>query len=228
MPMKLGISIPFYNEDAVIPHSLPALVDALSALEWDSVVVLVNNGSTDSTGVLLSEWCAQEPDRFVFCDLPYNQGYGGGILAGLRKLDTQHVDWIGWMWGDNQIDPQILSPLCTALANGADLAKANRIERQDGWQRLAVTRAYHRLMNWKGYLMVDINGCPKIMTRALYERIQPTAHNWFLDPEVMIAALKFGAVIHNEETVMRQRQGGVSKVKAGTALAFLKYVFQLK
>ena len=224
MPMKLGISIPFYNEDAVIPHSLPALAGALSALPHESVVVLVNNGSTDSTGKKLAEWCGREPDRFVLCDLPHNQGYGGGILAGLRMLKAQQVDWIGWMWGDNQIDPQILAPLCTALAKGADLAKANRIKRQDGWQRLAVTRAYHHLMKWKGYPMVDINGCPKLMTRALYEQIQPSAHNWFLDPEVMVAAQRLGAHIHLEDTVMRPRVGGVSKVKAKTLVEFLGYV----
>ena len=139
-------------------------------------------------------------------------------------LKAQQVDWIGWMWGDNQIDPQILAPLCTALAKGADLAKANRIKRQDGWQRLAVTRAYHHLMKWKGYPMVDINGCPKLMTRALYEQIQPSAHNWFLDPEVMVAAQRLGAHIHLEDTVMRPRVGGVSKVKAKTLVEFLGYV----
>ncbi|MEC8277748.1 MAG: glycosyltransferase family 2 protein [Myxococcota bacterium] len=224
MPMTLGLSIPFYNEAAVIPQSLTALADALSALPHKSVVVLVNNGSTDATGERLAEWCERYPTRFTLCDLPHNQGYGGGILAGLRILEAKEVDWIGWMWGDNQIDPQILTPLCGALVDGADLAKANRIDRQDGWQRLAVTRAYHHLMKWKGYSMADINGCPKIMTRALYEHIQPTAHNWFLDPEVMIAAQTLGAAVHNEETVMRPRLGGESKIKATTLIEFLWYV----
>ena len=196
--MTLGLSIPFYNEAAVIPQSLTALADALSALPHKSVVVLVNNGSTDATGERLAEWCERYPTRFTLCDLPHNQGYGGGILAGLRILEAKEVDWIGWMWGDNQIDPQILTPLCGALVDGADLAKANRIDRQDGWQRLAVTRAYHHLMKWKG--------------------------NWFLDPEVMIAAQTLGAAIHNEETVMRPRLGGESKIKATTLIEFLGYV----
>ena len=225
--MKLGLSIPFYNEAAVIPHSLPDLDSALSELRHDAVIILVNNGSTDGSKNLLAEWCHKKPERFKLCDLPHNQGYGGGILAGLRILEAENVDWIGWMWGDNQIDPNILRPLCKALTEGADLAKSQRIQRQDGWQRTLITQSYHQLMRLKGYPIADINGCPKLMTRALLDGIQPKEHGWFLDPEVMIAAQRLGAVIHNEETIMRPRQGGQSKVKLATVCSFLSYVVNL-
>lgn len=222
--MKLGLSIPFYNEAAVIPNALRALNGALATLPHDSVVVLVNNGSTDATGELLTAWCERDPQRFKRCDLPHNQGYGGGILAGLRAVERENPDWIGWMWGDDQIDPAILTPLCAALANGADLAKANRVERRDGWRRWATSRTYHALMRFKGYAFRDVNGCPKIMTRDLHDRIRADEPSWLLDPEVMIAAQRLGARIHLEDTVMRPRRGGASKVGFGTLVEFLWYV----
>ena len=47
--------------------------------------------------------CKQNLD-FHLLSLDTNQGYGGGILDGMKHI--QDCDIVGWMWGDNQIDPK--------------------------------------------------------------------------------------------------------------------------
>ena len=98
--MKFSLIIPCYNEAA----NLPLLLDRCKGLtDLPGIeVILVDNGSTDSTQEDLLKLLPLYPNcRSVRVE--HNQGYGFGILTGLRAAEGQII---GWTHADMQTDPQ--------------------------------------------------------------------------------------------------------------------------
>lgn len=222
----LGLCIPLYNEEEIIDRSLSQLLFALKELPHQTVVVLVDNGSTDATKSRVQAWLPENP-MLKLISLPHNHGYGGGILAGLKALEPYQPKWIGWMWGDSQIDPSILSPMCKALSEGALIVKTRRSKREDGKMRFLITTLYHFLMSIKGLSLVDINGCPKIFQWEVYTNLNLSSLDWFIDAEAMFKATSNGIPVHSIETTMKRREGGRSKVKLNTLVEFCRNIYRL-
>lgn len=213
--MKLGLSIPLYNEADLVTEVVAAIHAELLQAGIEATLVLVNNGSTDDTGSIIDELAAAEQIEAVH--LRENEGYGGGILAGIAHLERAGLpEIVGWCWGDGQVSAGVLPRLVTALRDGADLAKTVRSERCDGPARLLITTAYAAIMRLAGLRDGDVNGCPKLMTRAAFEAIQPSSTDWFLDAETVIKAERMGLKIAQESVIMRARDAGRSKVRLRT------------
>jgi len=217
----LGLSIPLFNEEAVVEQVALGIREALREAKIPAALCLVNNGSSDSTAQKINQLAAGD-ESFLAIHLEENLGYGGGILAGMRQLQTPIL---GWSWGDGQVEPEVLVSAYEALVHtGASLAKARRTERQDGTQRLLVSRAYNLAMRSMGSKISDANGCPKLFTRESWEALAPRSTDWFLDPEVVLRAMELGLVWTEVDAVMRPRPGGVSKVHRETVLEFVKHL----
>ncbi len=217
--MTLGLSIPLFNEAALVTEVVVSIHAALKAASVPATLVLVNNGSTDDTGACIDE--LRIAGEIEAIHLRENLGYGGGILSGLAHLEAQGLpDVIGWCWGDGQVRPRLLAELYGEILAGADLAKVHRTERRDGLARQAVTAVYSATMALSGVREPDVNGCPKLMTRACFEAIQPRSADWFLDAEVVLRAERLGMSIARRPAVMHPRRAGESKVKLGTIAEF--------
>ena len=219
----LGVAIPLYNEAARLPQVVGAVVRALSAAPLPFRLALVNNGSTDATGAAIEALAGLDP-RLLALHLSANAGYGGGICAGVEALlQDEAITHVGWTWGDGQVDPVVFLPLIDALLHqGARLAKARRVRREDGLERLFVTRVYGLCTRGLGIATPDVNGCPKLMDRAAYQELAPRHRAWFLDAEVVIGAEARGWRIVDAPCTMGPRLAGRSKVRPSTALAFLR------
>ena len=97
--MKFSLIIPCYNESA----NLPLLLERCKGLvERPGVeVILVDNGSTDASPQVLERLLPSYPGcRSVRVEV--NQGYGFGILSGLRAAQGEIL---GWTHADLQTDP---------------------------------------------------------------------------------------------------------------------------
>jgi len=217
----LGLSIPLFNEEDLAERVALDIRACLKAERIPCAIVLVNNGSTDNTGAIINRLAVND-DSFLCVHLEENFGYGGGILAGMRQLQTPIL---GWTWGDGQVHPEVLVNAYNALIQtGAPLAKARRIERQDGTQRKLVSRIYNGTMRILGAKISDANGCPKLFTKESWEAIAPRSTDWFLDAEVVLKALELGLAWTEVDAVMHPRQGGRSNVHRDTVLEFLKHL----
>jgi glycosyltransferase involved in cell wall biosynthesis len=94
--MKLSIIVPCYNEEKNIPELLESFSKAIR--RTDIELIIVQNGSTDRSAEILD----QSLSKYSFLrivNVPINQGYGYGILAGLKEAKGEYL---GWMHGDLQ------------------------------------------------------------------------------------------------------------------------------
>ena len=97
--INLSIVIPCFNE----AKSLPKLVKDFSKKlkRKDVELILVNNGSNDSTETIISN-LKKDYNFLKMIKLKKNNGYGNGILQGLKKAKGKYISWTH---ADLQTDP---------------------------------------------------------------------------------------------------------------------------
>lgn len=176
--MKLSIVIPCYNEEENLPLILEAFGKSIG--QEDMEVVLVDNGSTDGTDKALKRLLPQ----YAFARtvrVPVNQGYGYGILQGLKAAKGEFV---GWTHADMQTDP-------------ADVVRAYHILEEKGWDARVFVKG-----NRKGrgafdqffttgmslfetlYLrkpLYDVNAQPNVFSQAFFRAWENPPYDFALD-----------------------------------------------
>ena len=216
----LALVVPLYDEEGNVAGVAEGVLEAFRLAGVPLTLVLVDNGSRDGTRAEVQALEARHPEvQGLYLDK--NQGYGGGILAGMARAPAG-AEVLGYLWGDGQVAAEDVVRIYRRLvAEGAEVCKARRVQRMDGWQRSVVTRVYNTVTLWLFHVdSPDANGCPKLFRRAAWERLAPTSKDWFLDPEIMIGAANAGMKLAEVDVVARARDFGVSKVGAGTILEF--------
>ncbi len=97
--MKIVLGIPVYNEEKLLPAFLKALSEELT--QKISQVIFINDGSTDSTPILLENFIKRfNYKKFKIIHIYPNQGYGNSIIAllnyakknGYEELITMDCD----------------------------------------------------------------------------------------------------------------------------------------
>jgi dolichol-phosphate mannosyltransferase len=129
----ISVVVPIYNEEENINLFHQAVCDALQDIgdEWEAVYV--NDGSKDSSLVLLQD--LQEFDsHVVVVDLSRNWGHMGAISAGLQ---TARGDAVVLMDGDFQDPPDVLPELVERWRGGSQVVVAVRRSRQESRKFLA-------------------------------------------------------------------------------------------
>ena len=217
--MSLGLSIPLFNEEGASEQVLHQTMYVLREANIPFYLAVVNNGSTDRTGSIVDAMSQNFPE-IIPIHFDENQGYGGGILAGMRALSPKGLDVVGWMWGDGQISPDVLPHLYQACQRGHQLSKAQRIKRKDGIDRLLISSVYSLTMRIMGCATKDINGCPKLFPSGIWQSLDVRSEDWFIDAEVTLLGEKRNWSIHQYPVVMEPRHHNQSKVRMHTLLEF--------
>lgn len=224
--MELSLVIPAYNEAENIGAVVRNLAAALRNSRDRFEIIVVNNGSQDNTSAVLKRLQGEIPELRT-ADVFPNQGYGNGVLAGLAVAEG---NILGWMHADNQVSPADVLLMYKNLKNrNLDFCKAVRVDRDEHWMRIIQSQVYNTFFRLLfGGKLRDINGTPKIFKRTLGEKLNLISRDWFLDPEIVIKALRRGANIGEVEIKWSIRPGGSSHVSSGTWIQFVKNMIKYK
>lgn len=218
----LSLVMPCFNEEDVLPYTIPNLLDQFEAKGMSLEIVAVDNGSSDRTGEILSGM-VDDGRAIRIHRVEENVGYGNGILQGLPLCTAE---FIGIIPADGQVDAEDVVRLFEALRSAEQLmiGKVRRRFRMDGFWRKMVSMTYNGLVYvlWPGIGSIDVNGSPKIFPKALLEELSLEATCWFLDPEIMIKARHLRVPVLEMNVFARMRGNGLSHVRAGTCWEFLK------
>jgi len=225
--LELSLVIPFYNEEKSVTEVVDNLVESLDSSSIDYELILVNNGSKDKSPDMLSDLESQKPDRIKVVHVGVNQGFGWGIINGLRQASGE---FIGYMSGDGQLKPADIIKTYYYIKDGDfDLVKVKRVTRNDGIIRKFLSIGYNFLsLVVFNVRTLDVNGHPKILKKELMEVITPTSKDWFIDAEIMIKAKYLNVKLGEVSVEFLRREKGRSHVAFTTILEFLKNMANYK
>ena len=118
MTPEISVLVPIYN----VERYLEACLDSLCAQSFeDFEVILINDGSTDSSREIIQRYLDKDP-RFSVIDKP-NSGYGASMNRGLQKA---RGTYIAILESDDLFEPDALEVLHDAVQwEDADAVKAN-------------------------------------------------------------------------------------------------------
>lgn len=102
MAERISVIVPAYNTAQWLPRCLDSL---LAQTHRDMEIIVVNDGSTDDTGQVLDAYAASHPVKVI------HQENGGVTSARLRGAAEATGDWLGFVDGDDEVEPQMYARL---------------------------------------------------------------------------------------------------------------------
>src|ERR1035438_661514 len=143
-PKLLSLIIPMYNEDKAVPHLRSALEDFMKEIKGDTEVILVNDGSGDSTLTHIVAWAYQD-SRIRVVQLSRNFGHQAASTAG---LDYAAGDAAVLLDADLQDPLSVIHQMIKHYCEGYDVVYGQRISRQgESTFKRFTAWLFYRLMN---------------------------------------------------------------------------------
>jgi len=227
--MKLSIIIPCFNEEL----SLNKLVDnCLSNINDNVEIILVDNGSTDSTFKSLIN--LNLPYNIIPLRIEKNIGYGDGILQGLKHSKGEIVSWThadlqtdvsDVIIGFNQFEENLINKKC--MVKG--IRKNRNIIDSFFTSSMGV---YSSIII--GTWMYDINAQPKMFHRSFMDEFEDAPLDFSLDLFLIHffksknIKIKTFPVFFNKRKYGESKGGGTFKGKIKLIKRTLSYIRTLK
>jgi glycosyltransferase involved in cell wall biosynthesis len=187
LAVRTSVVIPCFNEEGNL-KTLKERLETILMKVGNLDVVLVDNGSNDSTRAQIVQIAEQLP-RTTAVLVNLNIGYGNGIKEGLRAAEGQVV---GWTHADLQTDPNDIVIGIGLLGQEAEMfIKGTRIGRPILDRAFTMGMSVLESILFKMNLR-DINAQPTLFGRGLLEDVLLGPDDFSLDLHVMIKAKKRG------------------------------------
>jgi dolichyl-phosphate beta-glucosyltransferase len=147
-PPELSVVVPAYDESRRLPETLSIIKPYLNNLGLDWELILVNDGSTDSTMDLIRTEQKLDPGRLQGIDLQPNGGKGRAVAAGVAASRGALV-----LISDADFSTPIdeLSKLTAAIDRGSDVAIGSRGKRDS---QVEISQPIHRVLMGKIFNLI--------------------------------------------------------------------------
>lgn len=178
--MTISVIVPVYNVEADLPRCL----DSILAQTYPHIeIIAVDDGSPDRSGVILDRYAEKNPRIRVI-----HKENGGVTSARLRGVQEAAGVWIGFVDGDDEIDPDMYERLmANAKKYRADIShcgyrmvfddgRVNYFHNTGAVEKHDKTQAVQELLSGK---RIEPGLCNKLFRRNLFQ-------GWEMDESIRI------------------------------------------
>ncbi|MGE4115843.1 MAG: glycosyltransferase family 2 protein [Candidatus Nanopelagicales bacterium] len=137
------VVVPAFDEAENLEVLVPRILDQLAQMPGDGHVLVVDDGSRDSTPEVMAKLVANH-DRVLVDRSVRNRGKAAALQRGFARAIEAGAAAVVMMDADGQDDPAELPRLVARLDEGFDLVTGARVERNDRF----IKRHTSRLYNW--------------------------------------------------------------------------------
>ena len=213
MPIIYAV-VPCYNEEEVLPRSARILEQKWRSLinagtiSPESRIMLVDDGSKDSTWSIISALAEEADSIFAGVKLAGNKGHQNALLCGLMTAKS-HCDAAISMDADLQDDIDVVDKFIEAYKNGCGIVYGVRNDRtSDSFAKRFTAEGYYKILELLGVNIVFNHADYRLMSKAALEALGEYGEtNLFL--RGIIPELGFQTAI--VEYARKERLAGESK-----------------
>lgn len=234
MDLELSIIVPCYNESNNLDRLISAFREALAQRQGVELV-LVDNGSQDDTPDRLAELLQRPENSFArSVRVEVNQGYGHGIMFGLRAAQGE---FLAWTHADLQTPP---ADVVHALDEIHQLPNPQRsLVRGNRQGRPFFDQFFTSAMGWVASAalkssLYDVNAQPKVFHHSLMQELPQAPDDFTLDLYLLHRAnqleldVKTVPVRFDERTEGESKGGGTLKGKYKLCKRTLLQIWNLR
>lgn len=226
---SLTVIIPAYNEASTIDAAIAETMAVLRSLNLDSELIIVDDGSTDTTSARVHDLSSRYPNVKLIRH-ETNQGKGAAIRSGAQATQS---DFVAFLDADLATPPDHLSQALNALST-SDIVIGSRhhpktvfVEKQP-WLRQQAGRFFSRLVG-------RFFGLPYQDTQCGFKVFGPNATHplkemetsgWTFDVELLVRAQQ--EKLRVTELPIVWQHGRVSRVRWWHAFRIFSELQKLK
>ena len=112
-PPTISVIVPVYNTEQYLHRCIDSV---LAQTYKDFELLLIDDGSTDSSGAICDEYAAKDARVKVF------HKENGGVSSARRiGVEQSHGEFIYFVDSDDAILPDTLEMMCNYMTNGVDV-----------------------------------------------------------------------------------------------------------
>lgn len=204
----LTIIMPACNEEENI---LPALEDTLSAFREFGIngeILVVNDGSTDSTPLLVRQRAQEFPDKIRMIEHPAPQGIGASFRDGVEGARGNIVCMLP---GDNENDPgEILRYI--GLLNNVDIVIPFVFNKEvRPRSRNFLSSLYRMIINITFLTSLNYTNGTTLYRKSLLKELPGIRNGFFFQTDILMRLVKNGYLFAEVPYRLRGRKKGRSK-----------------
>jgi glycosyltransferase involved in cell wall biosynthesis len=170
----ISVVLPVFNEEQILHQLIGQISNTLnnSGVCWN--IVLVNDGSTDSSGQIMDE-LAHQDSRIHVLHLARNFGHQSAVHAGVCFASG---DAVVVMDSDGQDSPDAISTMIDHWFNGDDVVYAVRFGRKESLPKRFLFNAFYRVLSAVASIKIPKDaGNFGLIDRAVVNQIRLLSEN---------------------------------------------------
>lgn len=159
--IKLAVVVPCLNEEEGLNFTINRLKEILDQLiedktiTNDSLIYLVDDGSTDKTWQVIASAHQADPERVKGLKLTSNFGNQNAILAGLRNVRIYEPECVITIDADLQQDETRIKDFIEEYKKGADVVFGIRNDRKtDNFFKKTSAKMFYKFMEQMGVYLI--------------------------------------------------------------------------
>ena len=189
MGHRVSIVLPARNEEANVAEAVARATKVAERLFEDHEVIVVDDGSTDSTADVVAALAADDP-RIRLVAHAVNRGYGEALRTG---FEAAVMDLVFFTDADNQFDLDELEAFLPWI-DKVDVVAGYRRNRQDPLFRRLNAKAWNYLVRALFYVPVrDIDCAFKLFRREVFRTVDLESVGAMVNTELMVKLGRSGA-----------------------------------
>jgi glycosyltransferase involved in cell wall biosynthesis len=179
----LSVFFPAYNDSGTIASLVIRSVQVAATLTPDFEVIVINDGSQDSTPQILDELAQVYAGKVRVVHHTKNRGYGGALRSG---FSTATKDLVFYTDGDAQYDPAEMTLLWNEMRPEVDWVNGYKISRSDPMHRIVIGRVYHHFVKILFGLKVrDVDCDFRLIRRCVFDNVRLEKNSGVICLEMM-------------------------------------------
>lgn len=207
----VSVVIPAYNEEKTIGETISKTISLLKSLEIPYEIIVVDDGSTDKTRGIASNYNVKILTNGV------NKGKGYALQRGFKEAKGEIIITLD---ADGSHNPEEIPRLMNHLFNGVDIVLGSRFLESNGNNSTSKLNLVGNFMfnmlifAFTRKLITDSQTGFRAYKKRVLEELQLESTGYEIETELTIKGLKNGFILKEEPINCKKRIYGLSKLRA--------------